>query len=136
MRKKLDSKVEEHIHRDLDVTYERVKAFGKAKHPIRIQVLATLRWTAGDQSLNTVLAISAIVVALAFWILKPVGVDLQAMPWLVAMAAGVGLSLVLILGSIPILAIAGIGQGRQERAKVWLAAYEDEIQRRASRTRK
>ena len=134
---KPEPEVSEHLHRDMDVTVERVKSFGRSSRHVQLRVLAHLRATLADQSTAIEIAVFALLFSLVGYFVKEGnGVDFQGMNWLVAGIIGVMLGALLVLVVLPMLAPQLLRNRRQQRAQVWLAAYEDEIQRRRSKTRK
>lgn len=134
MAKKLDPEIQEHIHRELPVTPERVKAFGRAKYGIRLQVLAELRSRADSRLTGSDLAIVAITLSLFIFLVSPTrGIDFGAMNWVVLIVVSLTLACVLLLALLLLVIPHWRDLWQQRRASVWLAAYEDEIARRVAR---
>lgn len=116
------------------MTRERVRKFGKASRTVQLGVLANLRATLADQSIAIEIAVIAIALSLLGSIFGPVKtIDFEGMNWvsivIITLLSGAFLAIALLPAYGPQL----VRNGRQQRARVWLAAYEDEIQRRRSR---
>ena len=137
LAKKLPPDVQAHLHADIDVTPERVRAFGKADYASRLRVLAVLRARDSDQSTTSMIAIGAITVSLLFVLVKPPqALDLTGGVIWVTIAGVVVVSVGIVLMLLPAIVPGVIGNADQQRARVWLGAYEDEVVRRQARGKK
>lgn len=134
---KLDPSISEHLHKDLNVTVDRVRSFGKSSRKVQLEVLARLRATYADQSTAIEIAIAAVAFSLfTFFVRPPEGLNFQEMNWAVGAIIGLLLAATVLVVLIPIFGPQLLRNSRQQHAQVWLAAYEDEIQRRRSRPKK
>ena len=134
---KLDPTIDAHVHNDLNVTVERVRSFGKENRGVQLQVLAHLRATLADQSTAIEIAVFALALSLFAYFIRPTGgVDFREMNWIASLVVALILGGALAIALLPAWGPQLLRNGRQQRAQVWLAAYEDEIQRRRSRRSK
>ena len=123
-----------YLHTDSRVTLVRLDAFAESSREEQTAVLAELRRRAGDDSNDTQ---TSILVAV-FGILAAVfvGPKLSAIatpastPWLVALAVGATVAVVVAITALPLLANAVFRTAGRERADLWLKSYEGELQRR------
>jgi hypothetical protein len=132
-----ESEVKKHIHKDMNVTPERVKALAKAPRQVQLQVLAELRAATSDQSTAIDVAVIAVAFSLVGLFIKPVnGTDVLGMHWLVSLV--VFLPVGAMLAIVVLIAFWGTLRlnKRQRRAHVWLGAYEDELERSSSRPKR
>jgi hypothetical protein len=132
MRKKPDPRVARHIHADLDLTPERVRAFGKEKYATRLLVLAELRRRTGDDGMTAQLSLVGIAVAAIAIVIVPRGVSLEDMPLAVGLTVGLTLGILVSFALLPVIIPSLIAIRRREHAHVWLGAYLDEVERRRS----
>jgi len=136
MSKKLPPEVRAHLHRDVQVTPERVRAFGKADYALRLRVLAVLRERSSDQSMTSMVAIFAIAISLIFVFVKPPhAFELTGEAW-VNLVTMLLIPVLIVLMLLPAIVPDALGNSSQSRARVWLGAYEDELVRRQSRAKK
>lgn len=114
-----------HVHKNRDDLDRRVEDFGSASLSVQRAALAELRREASERPGASYLALLAIVIPFIF-ALQP-GVEITN-PWA---AAVVGIVFVLFVGLIIAVMERIISRG-QRTSIMWLAAYEDEIDRRRS----
>lgn len=127
---KKNPSVDAHMHKDVDVTPDRLRAFRKAKRRDQLLVLARLRLQIADQSSSLEIALAGLFLGFMALVVAPSsGLTFQNGSWAEGLGSGLGLGLGGLIALSPILIPHGIRQGRQERAHVWLAAYEDELNR-------
>jgi hypothetical protein len=132
MRKKskLPPTVAAHIHKDEDVTLDRVAAFGGANHETHMRVLTELRRHASDDTSGIELSLLTLLFAFFALIFAPKAIAFDELPPIAAGAVVFVVVLILVAAVSPIAIPQLIRHNRRVRAQVWLGAYQDEIARR------
>ena len=120
-----------HVHPDVDVTLERVDAFAAASREEQLAALSALRIAAANDDHVAIIALESLVIsafALFAVILLPESPPLSSM--LARVLLGSIIVVMLLLVFAPTIINTARALGRRERARVWLTAYECELQRR------
>ena len=122
-----------HLHKDLDVNPERVRAFGRDSYETQLSVLTELRSRSVDDSTSMEFAVAGLLLAFITFVVAPTKVfSLDGLPWWTSVIVWGVLLLTFTVAMFPILIPQAIRSGQKERAAVWLLSYEDEISRRRS----
>ncbi|WP_104193875.1 hypothetical protein [Cryobacterium sp. M25] len=122
-----------HLHKDLDISPAKVRAFGDATYRTQLQVLAELRIRSGDDTTSIEYAVAGLLLGFSALIFAPAkAVSLEGLPWWVSLVGGALLALLFVAVLFPFLIPQALRHHRRRQAIAWLAAYEDEISRRRS----
>ena len=131
---KLSAAVAAHTHKDQNISLERVRAFGDAAQDTHLRVLTELRRRASDDISGIELSLITLLFAVVAVFVAPTAIALDGLPLLSASAVVFVVTLILAV----VVSLYGIPQilshSKRVRARLWLAAYEDEIARRHSQT--
>ena len=129
MAKTIAPDVAAHLHRDVDVTTERLDRFAHEPRAVQLRVLAALREKAVEDNLElTLIAISlAIFLPLLTFVAAPKTTVLSF--WALTLVSIAIAALVLVVLA-PVAWAAVKEHRRREIATVWLGAYLDELERR------
>lgn len=134
--KAIRAQAEPFVHADIAVTTDRLDSFANAAIDDQLATLATLRERAADSG-STELAVLGIAIAVLIALLVPTSglTDYSAVSSVWELLGRIVASV--IVGFVVVVLIVAGGREwlqrdrRRELAAVWLAAYEDELMRRA-----
>lgn len=119
-----------YLHRDTNVTTQRLDQFAARTHAEQAEILGQLRKRAADDSHIIELTVMSIAIALLAMFVVPTRVDLTGLPLIGAFITGGAIGIFAVLILAPTLIAAAVRNSRREAATVWLGAFEDELQRR------
>jgi hypothetical protein len=130
VKSKLPHDVSIHLHKDKVVTSARVRAFGNATYETQLSVLTELRLQASDDTSHVELSVVSLLFALFALVFAPQTVELTNIPWWATLIVGAVLGVVLLVVVLPFAVPQILHHNKRQRAQLWLATYQDEIQRR------
>jgi hypothetical protein len=134
---RLPNDVIPHIHRDTNVTLQRIRDLKREPLNVRLQVKAELQRRASDDSPNIELTLVGLAVAFIALLVAPTSpIHLEQVPWPSNLIAGIIIGVFAAIVVTPFAIRALVAQERRMRATVWLAAYAEESGARADVTRR
>lgn len=126
---KLTPEAEAFVQRHANVEPASVFAFGDAPHPTQLAVLSVLRGRVHDQSSAVEVVLGATAIAFISLVFTPIAVPENA-----PFAGRLVIGLMIGAGAATVLLPTFIGPylraSRQAVAAIWMAAYQDELNRR------